>query len=103
MRVVENLTPYLHKTVSNKTSQQLLPSPLFDQRGILSTVHAGEVKHGNIWPASVVLCKLKIRQFATCGEVGCIIGIAVQRLIIHVCRSQQLLCISVVLQVQGEI
>lgn len=98
----ENLAPYLHQAISNQTHQQFLPPPLFDQRGILSTVHAGEVKHGHVWLAGVVLSKLEVRQFATCGEVGSIMGIEAQSLVIHVCRSQQLLCIAVVLQRQNE-
>lgn len=93
-----SIATYLHKAVANETHQQLLPPPLFDQRGVLSAVHAREVKHGHVWLARVVLHKLKVGQLATCGEVGCIVGIAVQSFIIHVCGSQQVVCIAVVLQ-----
>lgn len=93
-----SISTYLHKAVANETHQQLLPPPLFDQRGVLSAVHAREVKHGHVRLARVVLHKLKVGQFVTCGKVGCIVGIAVQSLIIHVRGSQQVVCIAVVLQ-----
>lgn len=93
-----SISAYLHEAVANQTHQQLLPPPLFDQRRVLSAVHAREVKHGHVGLAGRVLHKLKVGQFAAGGEVGCVVGIAVQSLVVHVCRSQQLVCVAVVLQ-----
>lgn len=94
--------PYLHQAVSNQTHQQLLPIPLSDQRGVLSAVHAGEVKHGHVGLAGGVLHELEVRQFPTCGEVGCIVGVEAQSLMVHVGRRQQLLGVAGVLRRQRE-
>lgn len=47
-RALGGVTTYLHEAVANETHQQLLAPPLFDQRGVLSAVHAREVKHGHV-------------------------------------------------------
>lgn len=91
------LPPYLHQAIPNKRHQQLLPPPLPDQRGVLGTVHAGEVEHGHIRLAGVVLSKLEVGQFAPRGEGGGVTGVQAQRLVIDVCRSQQLFSVAVVL------
>ncbi|TNN65251.1 hypothetical protein EYF80_024540 [Liparis tanakae] len=67
------------------------------QGGILGPVHGGEVEHGHVGLAGMVLGELQVRQSAAGGEGGGIVGVAVQRLVIHVRRSQQLLCVAVVL------
>lgn len=93
-----SISTHLHEAVANQTHQQLLPPALSDQRGVLSAVHAREVKHGHVRLARVALHKLEVGQFATCAEVGRVVGIVVQSLIIHVCGSQQLVCVAAVLQ-----
>lgn len=97
---LNKLALYLHQAISNQSHQQFLAPPLSDDRGILSTVHAGEVKHGYVRLADVVLSELEVGQFSTGGELSSIVGIKMQSLVVHVRRSQQLICIAVVLQIQ---
>lgn len=90
---------YLHQAVSHQSHEQFLPPPLSDERSVLSTVHAGEVKHGYVRLAEMVLSKLEVGQFATGGEASGVVGIKMQSLVVHVRRCQQLLCVAVVLQI----
>lgn len=92
------LITHLYQRVSHQSDEQSLPIPLLHQRGVLCPVHAGEVKHGHIRLARVVLCKLHVRQHVICGEVGGIVRILLQGLLVDVCGCEQLIDIREVLR-----
>ena len=69
-----------------------------DQSGVLRRVHAGEVKHGHVRLPVVVDGEVEGRQLVVCAEVGGLAGVRVQRLLVDVGRTQQALCLRVVLR-----
>lgn len=89
---------HLYQRVSHQSDEQSLPFPLLHQRGVLGPVHGGEVKHGHVRLARVVLRKLHVRQHVICGEVGGIVCVLLQGLLVDVFRCEQLLDIREVLR-----
>ena len=88
---------HLHQAVPDQAHEQLLAAALPHQRGVLGAVHAGEVEHGHVAPPRRVGGELQFGQLAVGGEVGRLVGVAPQGVMVHVLPGQQLLSVAVVL------
>lgn len=51
---------------------------------ILGGIHAGEVKHGNVWLAVVIHCEVQRWELVIGGEVSSLTGIHLQCILVHI-------------------